>query len=52
MIQLVKTWLKLDQKRKKKMNDSEELRKIVLEIFETDKSITKYWALWHGGYRN
>ena len=38
------------------MNDSDlenkELIKIIQEMFTTDKSITKYWALWHGGYRN
>ena len=32
--------------------ENKELRKIIIEMFETDKSITKYWALWHGGYRN
>ena len=34
------------------MNDSEELRKIVLDFIETDKSITRFRALQMAGREN
>ena len=48
--------LKINGVRKKKMTDlkfeNEELKKIILEMFETDKSITKFRILQLSGREN